>query len=105
MKSIILSAAHLTDDKIMSKMESGWFDLAFRQDYDVCVVKWCDKKAVLFCSAKLGVETHDKCKRSLKKDRKYIEIPKLIIRKEFNVNMSGVDSIGRIIGRISWQNS
>lgn len=97
MKSRIPSAVHLINDKIMSKMKRGSFDMSVRQDDEVCVVKWFDKKPVMLCSSKLGIEPHDKCKRWSKKDRKYVEIPRPLIVKEYNTNMGGIDLIDSMI--------
>ncbi|XP_035220835.1 piggyBac transposable element-derived protein 3-like [Stegodyphus dumicola] len=97
MKSRVPNAVHLTNDKIMSKMERGSFDMSVRQDDEICIVKWYDKKAVLLCSSKLGVEPLDRCKRWSKKDRRYIEVPRPVIIKEYNANMGGIDLIDRMI--------
>ena len=63
MKFRISSAVQFTNDKIMAKMGRGSFDLSVRQDGEICVVKWFDKKSELLYSSKLGAETLDKYTR------------------------------------------
>lgn len=69
------------------------------EDNKMCVVKWFDSKPIHLASTKLGIDPKDSCQRWSSQEKKYIEINRPAIVREYNKYMGGVDLLDRVIAK------
>ena len=89
--------ASLSDDKALAKRGRGSSEMIVRQDHKVALVKWFDNKPILLLSASHGIHPVDQCRRWEKKEKKYIQIERPSVIREYNSKMGGVDLCDRMI--------
>lgn len=97
MKNRMPKEAHFTNDKDLLKKSRGTSEQRLRQDSTLACTKWVDKKPIVMLSAAFGVEPEDKCKRWCKKDKKFLDVPRPSVIRNYNANMGGVDLADRML--------
>ncbi|KAK2701538.1 hypothetical protein QYM36_019816, partial [Artemia franciscana] len=83
--------AVLDTDANMKKKGRGSVDLRFERHSEVSVVKWYDNKPVHLASPYCAVTPIDKCQRWDGTTRKYVEVDRPRIVRDYNKSMGGVD--------------
>lgn len=81
----------LMDNKQMARKERGYAEECVSGDGDVVLCKWKDKRSVIMASNFLSIGECDKVKRWSKTERRYIDVERPEIIKEYNNTMGGVD--------------
>ena len=97
MKCRMKAVTKLSDDKTLMRQGRGASDSVVRKDGKMNVVKWYDNKPVVMLSSAHGLMLQDKCRRWSKTEKKYIEVDRPAIIKQYNGKMGGVDLCDRLI--------
>lgn len=63
----------------------------------IATVKWFDNKPVHLASSAHGAEPTDECRRWDRNQKRYINVQRPAVVKEYNENMGGVDYLDRMI--------
>ncbi|KAJ2938067.1 hypothetical protein O0L34_g19390 [Tuta absoluta] len=75
----------------------GSFSQKVLSNGQIAAVKWFDNKPVIMASSIHGVNPTDDCRRWDKKQKRYIQVKRPSIVKEYNEKMGGVDYLDRMI--------
>ncbi|KAK2704220.1 hypothetical protein QYM36_017518 [Artemia franciscana] len=86
-----MRGAVLDTDANMKKKGRGSVDFRFERHSEVSVVKWYDNKLVHLASSYCAVTPIDKCQRWDGTTRKYVEVDRPRIVRDYNKSMGGVD--------------
>ncbi|KAK2721905.1 hypothetical protein QYM36_002467 [Artemia franciscana] len=86
-----MRGAVLDTDASMKKKGRGSVDFRFERHSEVSVVKWYDNKPVHLGSSYCAVTQIDKCQRWDGTTRKYVEVDRPRIVRDYNKSMGGVD--------------
>ena len=87
----------LSDDRELVRKGRRSCELTVRKDNKITLVKWLDKKPILLASFLHSTNPADKCRRWSKKDKRYIQVERPHIVREYNANMGGVDLCDRML--------
>ena len=86
-------------DKDLKKSGRGSHDMLVTEDNKMAVVKWFDSKPIHLASSEFGTEPVGQCKRWSVQDKKYIEINRPSVVKNYNEKMGGVDLLDRVMAK------
>ncbi|XP_049947484.1 piggyBac transposable element-derived protein 3-like [Schistocerca serialis cubense] len=98
MQSRIPRSTRFEEDATMRKTRGSHVQVV-RNDGNLAIIKWLDNRAIYLASTESGVEPIEKCTRSSKKEKKYIEVPRPCVVKAYNTYMGGVDLLDRMVGK------
>ncbi|GBM29756.1 PiggyBac transposable element-derived protein 1 [Araneus ventricosus] len=103
MKNKVPKLTELQTDRYMKRNGRGSVDQIVRNDKRCCLVKWFDNRGVLLLSTKSGKLPMEKCSLWSKK-KKYLDINRPAIVKNYNEFMGGVDHLDRCISNYRMKN-
>ncbi|KAK2702084.1 hypothetical protein QYM36_019303 [Artemia franciscana] len=86
-----LSGCELMGEKEMKRFRMGNVDWRVDKSTEICLVRWYDNKEVTLVSKYVAVEPKDTCRRWDSSEKKYVEIERQVVIKEYNKHMGGVD--------------
>ncbi|KAK2725591.1 hypothetical protein QYM36_000180 [Artemia franciscana] len=92
-----LSGCKLMEEKEMKRFYMGYVDWGVEKSTEVCLVRWFDSKAVTLVSKYGAVEPKNTCRRWDSSEKKYVEIERPTVIKEYNKYMGGVDRADMLI--------
>lgn len=81
----------LKSDETLKNEGRGSYDFCTDKNRNIVAVKWFDNKPVHVASSYQDVAPVENVKRWSLTEKKYIDIPRPAIIKEYNLNMGGVD--------------
>ncbi|KAL2082780.1 hypothetical protein ACEWY4_022598 [Coilia grayii] len=81
----------LPGDKMMKKQGRGATVSMVRKKPKLSITKWYDNKSVIMASTVHGRDPEDICTRWCKKEKKYVQVKRPVVIKQYNDNMGGVD--------------
>ncbi|XP_065583572.1 piggyBac transposable element-derived protein 3-like [Artemia franciscana] len=85
------SGCELMDEKEMKRFCMGHVDWRVEKSTEVCLVCWYDNKAVTLVSNYVALEPKDTGRRWDSFEKKYVEIQRPAVIKEYNKYMGGED--------------
>lgn len=87
---------NLESDSDLSAQGRG----SYSQDInsEIAIIKWFDEKPVTLTSSRFGAEPIDICQKWDKKLKRFIEITRPAMVKEYNEKIGGVELLNRLIG-------
>lgn len=97
MKNRMPKEVHFTNDKNLLKKSWGSSEQRLRQDSTLACTKWVHKKPIVMLSAAFEVEPEEKCTSWCKKDKKFLDVPRPSIIRNYNANMGGVNLADRML--------
>lgn len=86
-----LKGINLLEDNILKKKRRGSYDFSTESQENITAVKWFDNKSVSLISTFIGVHPMDTVKRWSQSEKKFVNIDRPQIVKNYNLNMGGVD--------------
>lgn len=92
-----LSNCTLKSDKELKNKGRGSFDYRVEKNANIIIVKWFDNKPVHLMSTFVGHQPVQTIERWSVADKKYIQVQRPNIVKEYNVHMGGVDKQDMLI--------
>ncbi|XP_049764426.1 piggyBac transposable element-derived protein 2-like [Schistocerca cancellata] len=86
-----LQGCNLKADSELKKQGRGSYDYRTETERNIIALKWYDNKSVVLVSSYEGVSPVEPVKRLSVGERKYIDVPRPNIVKEYNRSIGGVD--------------
>ncbi|XP_026331006.1 piggyBac transposable element-derived protein 3-like [Hyposmocoma kahamanoa] len=97
-KNRIPSNCNFKTDAQLRRQGRGSYCQQVLSTGQVAAVKWFDNKPVHLASSVHGAEPTDECRRWDKNHKRYINVPRPAVVKEYNENMGGVDYLDHCLG-------
>ncbi|XP_013882896.1 piggyBac transposable element-derived protein 3 isoform X2 [Austrofundulus limnaeus] len=94
---VLKATKKLPSDRTLKRCGPGASAATTRADGRLCLVKWSDKKPMLFLSAAHAEEPKDTCRRWSKEDKDYVTITRPSVARHFNATMGGVKLSDRML--------
>lgn len=86
------AASKLPNEK---NMKRGELCCVVRNDGEMCVTKWKDRKSVMILSTSFGITPEGSCRRWSKEEKKKVDVSQPHCIKMYNKNMGSVDLVDR----------
>ncbi|KAK2722558.1 hypothetical protein QYM36_002932 [Artemia franciscana] len=86
-----LAGCELMGEKEMKRFRMGHVEWGVEELTEVCLVRWYNNKVVTLVSNYVAIEPKDTCRRWDLSEKKYVEIKRPAVIKEYNKYMGGVD--------------
>ncbi|KAK2709630.1 hypothetical protein QYM36_013336 [Artemia franciscana] len=86
-----LSGCELMEEKELKRFRLEHVYWRVEKSKEVCLVRWYDNKAVTLVSNCVAVEPKDTCRRWDSSEKKYVEIKRPAVIKQYNKYMGCVD--------------
>lgn len=87
----------LIDDKVLKRRGRGSVSSIVREDDKVAITKWFDNKPVLMLSTVEAKDPEDLCRRWCKRDKRYVDVSRPRVIRNYNAFMGGVDLADRML--------
>ncbi|KAJ0012420.1 hypothetical protein NQD34_016754 [Periophthalmus magnuspinnatus] len=98
MHNWVAKECKMTGDKPFKNKGRGTSEMVVRRNPpELAVIKWLDNKPVVMGSSAYGIEPQDTRRRWFKKERRFVEVSRLLAITEYNTNMGGVDLVDRML--------
>ncbi|XP_057677371.1 piggyBac transposable element-derived protein 2-like [Corythoichthys intestinalis] len=97
-----LAGCQLEDEKSLAKTGRGSVDARVEKEERLAIVKWYDNKSVTLISSYCAVEPQDTVRRWSKADKKFLEVRRPHIVREYNTFVGGVDLLDGCIARCKY---
>ncbi|XP_046963295.1 piggyBac transposable element-derived protein 3-like [Vanessa cardui] len=87
----------MDSDICLKRRGRGSYDVFVRDDGGMAITKWFDNKSVILLSSIYAAEEVDECTRYDRNLKRFIQVQRPQVIREYNLNMGGVDLTDRLL--------